>query len=430
VPVAKEIKPPEPPKPQPKVEPAPVPVAKEVKPPEPPKPESKAEPGTVPAAPVPQPVSVAKEVKEPEPPRTDAAAQSSQNVNEPPKEVSPVPSRGPDQQTVLALTPMPAPRDEAIRVPVGEARGRFAISPEPNLTTSETQPGSKVDVRPSPTVGIGNTPSAPVGSGASPNPATVVNITFGPKLDAAAGGGTGGDTARGPGPGTAPGAGSVAGSGAANSPGSGSGAGTGSGASPAKSPFSGITIVGGVGATGAATNSTPSAVSVPRPERPLQTSYGLTVVSTESSGGGLPSFGVFSHDQIYTVYLDMRRTEGESVPSWTLEFAVSQPDPVNGSAADPQRAQQGLVLPFPAVKEHPLLLDEAVRRHNGKTVIVYGVVNVEGRLEQLTVKDSPDPLLNDPILNTLSKWVFRAARLNGEAVPAKVLIGIPLSLPQ
>jgi hypothetical protein len=33
------------------------------------------------------------------------------------------------------------------------------------------------------------------------------------------------------------------------------------------------------------------------------------------------------------------------------------------------------------------------------------------------------------VLNALSKWSFRPAQLDGQAVPVKVLIGIPLSLP-
>jgi hypothetical protein len=163
----------------------------------------------------------------------------------------------------------------------------------------------------------------------------------------------------------------------------------------------------------------------------LQTSYGLNIVSTEGSGGGLPYFGVFSHEQIYTVYLDMRRTETDSAPSWTLEFAVLRGTAAQADAAvNPSRSQEGLVLPFPAVKEQPALPAELVRRYLGRMVIVYAIINIEGKMEQMSVKDSPDALLNEPVLSALSKWVFRPAQLNGETVPAKVLLGIPLWLPE
>ena len=62
-------------------------------------------------------------------------------------------------------------------------------------------------------------------------------------------------------------------------------------------------------------------------------------------------------------------------------------------------------------------------------VIVYGIVNVDGELEGLSVKQSPHLLLNAPILSALEEWSFRPAQLNGEAVPVKILLGIPLALP-
>jgi hypothetical protein len=60
---------------------------------------------------------------------------------------------------------------------------------------------------------------------------------------------------------------------------------------------------------------------------------------------------------------------------------------------------------------------------------VFGIVNLEGELEQLAVKESPDPAFNAPVLEALSKWVFKPAKQNGEPARAKVLIGIPLWLP-
>jgi len=186
--------------------------------------------------------------------------------------------------------------------------------------------------------------------------------------------------------------------------------------------------VGGVPPPRSAANS--SVITPPRTVQPLQTSYGLTVISTENSGGGLPSFGVFSNQPIYTVYLDMRQTENDVHPSWTLEFAViSEPDkPAN--SADQSRSLQGLILPFPAVKESPVLPDELVLQHLGKMIIVYGVVGVGGGIEELSIKESPDARFEQPVLDVLRRWKFRAAQLNGESVSVKLLLGIPLWLPQ
>jgi hypothetical protein len=54
-------------------------------------------------------------------------------------------------------------------------------------------------------------------------------------------------------------------------------------------------------------------------------SYNTTITSTASSGGGLQDFGVFENQKVYTVYLDMRSNDEDSVPSWTLQYAVLQP---------------------------------------------------------------------------------------------------------
>ncbi|PYR83382.1 MAG: hypothetical protein DMG19_19270, partial [Acidobacteria bacterium] len=56
---------------------------------------------------------------------------------------SPIPVTGPDLRNFLALTPMPAVAEPAFSPPPGEARGRFAISPDPNLAGSEMEAGSK-----------------------------------------------------------------------------------------------------------------------------------------------------------------------------------------------------------------------------------------------------------------------------------------------
>ncbi len=284
-----------------------------------------------------------------------------------------LPSRKRDLRSVLALTPMPTWLEQPVEIPAGEALGRFTISPEPNLDTSETEPG------------------------------VLETQTVGPAGDAV--------------PGSGPGS-------SASGPGVGSGWGADS--SPSKGALAGITIVGGVGRTEASVNSLPDS----RIPRPRQTRYGLFVVSTENSGGGLPYFGVFSNAQINTVYLDMRQTETDTAPFWTLEFVVPRGIAIQANPAkELDESHEGFVLPVPVVKEQPALPLELVRRHIGKMVIVYTVINVEGKMEQPSVKESPDPLLNQPVLDALSKWVFRPGVLNGDPVAVKALLGIPLWLP-
>ncbi|HSW38945.1 MAG TPA: TonB family protein, partial [Acidobacteriota bacterium] len=148
-------------------------------------------------------------------------------------------------------------------------------------------------------------------------------------------------------------------------------------------------------------------------------------------GGGLPYFGVFSGEQIYTVYLDMRTDESDTTPSWTLEFAVvGQPAGSVSATASPVGGKEGLILPFPMVKETPAFPADLAARHRGRMVIVYAVVTAEGKLEELSVKDSPDDRFNEIALRALRAWTFRPARLGDAAVSARMLMGIPIRSPE
>ena len=50
-------------------------------------------------------------------------------------------------------------------------------------------------------------------------------------------------------------------------------------------------------------------------------------------------------------------------------------------------------------------------------------------MEQMSVMESPDPLLNRLVLDALRQWVFRPGLLNAAPVSVKALLGIPLWLP-
>jgi hypothetical protein len=157
----------------------------------------------------------------------------------------------------------------------------------------------------------------------------------------------------------------------------------------------------------------------------------LTIVATGSSGGGLADFGVFYDEQVYTVYIDMRHTTDDPAPSWVLQYALLHEAAAQASAAGQSgQSQQGLVPPFPVVKEPPHLPIGLVFRYLHRMVVVYAVINTEGKLERIHVIETPDVEFKKPLLEVLGKWVFRPAELNGEAVSVKALLGIPLSLPE
>jgi hypothetical protein len=355
----------------------------------------------------------------------------------PPPQFSPLPTSGKDLHNLLSLSPLPAPPESSIQVPSGETRGRFAISPEINPNIERAGPGSKVEKPPTVGIGIGDQTAAPAAAG---NQTGVPGGTLGAEglgqgrtgngLGAGTGPGHGEvrGTIEGSGVGSGPGAGAGHGPGTGSGPGTGAGAGhgPGTGIGPGGGGFPGITIQGGRLETGAAGKPTA------RSSTPLspQGSYSLTIVSTAQSGGGLADFGVFRHEQTYTVYVDVRRTAEDRTPSWTLQYAVLPEAAAQESAAkSSDRSREGLVPPFPTTKELPQWPVELLQKYPHKQIVVYAIIDKEGKFGQMLVKQTPSPQLNKPLLEALSKWVFRPGELDGIPIAVKVLLGIPLPLP-
>jgi hypothetical protein len=135
--------------------------------------------------------------------------------------------------------------------------------------------------------------------------------------------------------------------------------------------------------------------------------------------------GVFVHEKVYTVYLDVKTTPSSRAASWTLQYARLRS--ANEGSQDVENLNhEGLTPPFPLTKEIPKMNAELIRTYLRYVIVVYAVLDERGQLQRMSVKQSPDQRLNDPILSALSQWVFQPAQLNGEAVPLKILIGIPL----
>lgn len=149
-----------------------------------------------------------------------------------------------------------------------------------------------------------------------------------------------------------------------------------------------------------------------------QMPYQITIVATASSGGGLQDFGVFENERVYTVYIPMQRTQKEEDPSWTLQYALA------ANSVDAGNAQ--LIAPSPVMREWPQIPAELEKRYSHYQVVVYALLGADGKLSQISVKQTPDVHVSTPIVQALSKWVFRPAQMNNQAVAVKILLGIPL----
>jgi hypothetical protein len=341
-----------------------------------------------------------------------------------PADMSNAPADKRDEQGLLALNAIPPEPDLPARVPMVEARSLFAITPGDITVIADPASGAK----------SGGFPSTAAGSGTRADAATGDAIA-----DIPAGGGRGnGAGAAGTGDAGRYGSGIGAGLNSADDfgvgRGKGSGAGTGAtagtrlgsgngaGSASDTGGFPGITIRGGRYGNGT------SDTGRPRITSRRQTSYGMTITSTASSGGGLPDVGVFHNEKVYTVYLDMRVNDGDAAPSWTLQYAVRQPtagDPTGDATSS--RIAGTLTPPYAMLKEVPELAPELAARCAGKLIIASAIMNVMGKLEQVSVKQTPDSQLAARLVEALNHWSFQPAQINGNPVALKILLGIRLS---
>ena len=341
-----------------------------------------------------------------------------------PVKTSDVPVSSRAREGLLVMNAIPPPPDVLAKVPLGEARSLFAVAPGDTTLIAEPSAGTK---------GGGSATKA------SGNGIPSDNASGDAIADVASGGGheagsTGSGTGNGSrygagagnglnvsGAGTGSGRGSVSGAGTGAGAGNALGSGKGAGSAPGGGGFPGISVRGGnYGNGGGSGGMRPSLT--PR----NQGSYNMTITSTASSGGGLADFGVFENEKVYSVYLDMRASEGDSAPSWTLQYAPlpPAPDPANPVASNPIVGVP--TPPYATLKQVPELTRELAATCSKKWIIVAGVLSTSGKLEQLTVKKTPDPQVNALVTEALSNWTFQPSQIDGNPVALKILLGIRL----
>jgi Gram-negative bacterial TonB protein C-terminal len=341
----------------------------------------------------------------PAPPPAEAPAQSRPAI-------TPL-SGGRNARSLLALSVSPSAASDASQVPPGETRGEFAIATLPNLGLSGLGPGSQVASSSTGLIGVGDH--------ADPTGRDVTGTSSGSPAGKDSGGGSGvagagGGSGNRHGTGSAEagiGSGASAGAGAGG-PGAGAGSGTGAGAGPGRGEFAGMTIQGGEWAPGSFSGNRFKGIGGAED----QGSYGITIVSSGNSGGGLGDFGVFGDEPVFTVYINMAKSLDDPAPSWTLQYALATTSRT-GSAT--------LSAPFPAKKEEPGWPQELALKYTGQTVVASAVIDVEGRIQGLRIIRSPNSILDPFLIAALREWIFQPAQSGGQAVAVKVLLGAPVT---
>jgi TonB family protein len=330
------------------------------------------------------------------------------------------------ERNILVIDAYSVPDNKPSAVPPGELYGTFTLSPVG--TTALGLAGGGADTKGVP--GIGNASGAVTGASAA-GVATTPNAGVGNKPVGGSGESKTVRAAAAPGTGTGHG---NAGSG--NETGNGSGAGLhtlGNGRAPGtgfgSSPFPSIMIQGGSAGNGRSIAGGPTTGTAKPGSAKPQTNYEMTIVANGGSGGGFKDFGVFRDEASYTVYLDMADA-GVHGSGWTLQYALdSQLPPVASAMAS--RTHGKLVPPYATLKSLPSFLPDAAKRGHGGTIVVFGVINRQGKFEDLRIMHSPDTGLDQFMLDALKKWTFRPAEVDGAQVSVRILLGVPVdSVPE
>jgi hypothetical protein len=351
-----------------------------------------------------------------------------------PSRSSPAPS-GADTKTELALSVMPAPPDPAPKFPAGEAHGQFAIAVLPNLLASHLVPGSAPAMAKSAPVIAASPASVGTGTGLKAD-AHETTATNAPSARNGKGPGPGGSV-----PGTGPGQGAAESGHGANAAiansgitirgstfGADLGADTardaGAGDGPAARTFPGMTIQGGEWPDGVpadlAARPSPNlpAPNLQAPNSQDPVSYGLTIVSAGTSGGGLGDFGVFYDEPVFTVYINMAGSSDPAAPSWILQYAPLRAADSGGDALAP---------PLPAKKETPVWPPELLRRYRNQLMVVYVVIDEMGRVQRVKTMQTPNIQFNAPLLAALEDWEFHPASSGGKPIAVRALLGVPVT---
>jgi hypothetical protein len=333
------------------------------------------------------------------------------------------------EKGLLVMNAVPPPPDLSAPIPRAQARGLFAVSPAEATVIADPAAGAKAGESTSSDAGSGNPSDISKGDALAE---TASGGSGGDHTPAASGNGSGGHYGTGHGSGlngasggSGGGRGELSGSGVGTGSGTSLGSGTGAGRAPGAGGFPGMTIQGGRYGNSDTGNLHPSLA--PRG----QTSYGMTIVSTASSGGGLPDIGVFQNEKVYTVYLDMRANDEDNAPSWTLQYAVLQPQSiVPGTNGHSGRIQRVPTPPYAMLKEIPEFTPELRRKYAHRVIVASAIMNTEGKLEQVSIPQSSDNELAGPLAAALGNWMFQPAQVDGQPVSLKVLLGIRFSVPR
>jgi hypothetical protein len=187
----------------------------------------------------------------------------------------------------------------------------------------------------------------------------------------------------------------------------------GAGARPAGNGSSSAAHPGAGGADASSTSAEASASeTVDHIQLPPDGRFGVVVVGS-SQTAQFPEAAEFWSDRIaYTVYLHVGLPK-----TWILQYGLPHAGQANGSGSV---AHLDAPWPFDIFRPNMLAVDV-----NADALMVHGVLNASGKLEQLAVAFPEGYSHASFVVNALSRWKFRPASQNGKPTAVEILLIIP-----
>jgi len=143
------------------------------------------------------------------------------------------------------------------------------------------------------------------------------------------------------------------------------------------------------------------------------------VVQSADADGFPESAGVLTGRPVYSVYLSVGGPK-----EWVLQYCIpageSQTAEVSAGVVR-LSSPSPLVAPYPRVTFRP----SVNKRPGVQYVIVHGLLETSGRLEELRVLGPHGAEDGPSIVPVLQQWEFRPATQDGRAVRIEIVLAIP-----
>lgn len=150
--------------------------------------------------------------------------------------------------------------------------------------------------------------------------------------------------------------------------------------------------------------------AVDRITRPKDGQFGVVVVGSSLAEEYPEALGMWADRLAYTVYLHVGAAK-----SWILQYSLPRAAQAEGNTIRPD-------APWPYLIMRPhLTLDDS----DADAVMVHGLIDTDGRFEQLAVVFPPQFAQTKFVLDALRQWQFRPATQNGKSTAVEVLLIIP-----